>query len=106
MVVFVGIRFINKKFIGTYMLAALVLIAVAELTFGLSGHLSEALGRGSELSGRKELWARLSGNAHQSDFWDWVRKLLVGRQAKAADKEFSFLSQTRPITAIWRSIWN
>ena len=37
MVVFVGIRSINKNFIGTYMLAALVLLAVAELTFGISG---------------------------------------------------------------------
>jgi O-antigen ligase len=41
------------------MLAALVLLAGAELTFGISGGLSEALGRGSELSGRTLLWARL-----------------------------------------------
>ena len=60
-VVFVGNRLINKKFIGTYMLAALVLIAIAELTFGLSVHMSEALGRGSTLSGRTELWAKLLG---------------------------------------------
>jgi O-antigen ligase len=58
-VVFVGIRFINKNFIGTYMLAALVLIAAAQLAFGISGHLSESLGRGSTLSGRTELWAHL-----------------------------------------------
>jgi O-antigen ligase len=59
MVVFVGIRSINKNFIGTYMLAALVLIAAAELAFGVSGHLSETLGRGSTLSGRTALWASL-----------------------------------------------
>jgi exopolysaccharide production protein ExoQ len=58
-VMFVGIRFINKNFIGTYLLAALVLVAAAELTFWISGGLSEALGRGSELSGRTELWTRL-----------------------------------------------
>src|SRR5436190_11002579 len=57
MVVFVGIRSINKNFIGTYMLGALGLIAAAELAFGISGRLSEALGRGSELSGRTEIWA-------------------------------------------------
>ncbi len=57
-VVFVGIRS-NKNFIGTYMLAALILLAAAELRFGISGGLSEALGRGSELSGRTLLWARL-----------------------------------------------
>jgi O-antigen ligase len=59
MVLFVGIRSINKKFIGTYMLAALGFIALAELTFGLSGRVSEALGRGSTLSGRTVLWTRL-----------------------------------------------
>jgi O-antigen ligase len=58
-VVFVGIRFVNKNFIGTHMLAVLVLLAAAELAFGISGGLSEALGRGSELSGRTELWTRL-----------------------------------------------
>jgi O-antigen ligase len=58
-VVFVGIRSINKNLIGTYMLAALVLLVAAELTFGISGRLSETLGRGSELSGRTGLWTRL-----------------------------------------------
>ncbi len=58
-VVFVGIRSVNKNFVGTYMLAALVLLVVAELTVGISGRMSENLGRGSELSGRTLLWARL-----------------------------------------------
>src|SRR5438876_9113872 len=58
-VVFVGIHSINKRFIGTYMLAVLGLLAGADLGFGISGGLSEALGRGSELSGRTELWTRL-----------------------------------------------
>jgi exopolysaccharide production protein ExoQ len=60
-VVFVGIRSVNKNFIGTYMSAALVLLAVAELTFGLSGRVSESLGRGSELTGRTPLWTALLG---------------------------------------------
>jgi exopolysaccharide production protein ExoQ len=55
-VVFVGIRSI-KTFIGTYLLAALVLLAAAELAFGISGRFSESLGRGSNLTGRTELWA-------------------------------------------------
>jgi O-antigen ligase len=58
-VVFLGIRSINKNFIGTYMLAALVLVVVAELAFGISGHYSEALGRGAGLSGRTMLWTHL-----------------------------------------------
>jgi O-antigen ligase len=59
--VFVGIRSVNKNFIGTYMLAALVLLAAAELTFGISGRFSESLGRGSELSGRTVIWRALLG---------------------------------------------
>src|SRR5205823_15002007 len=59
MIVFVGICSINKNFIGTYILAGIVILAGAELTFGISGDLSEALVRGSGLSGRTELWTRL-----------------------------------------------
>jgi len=58
-IVFVGIRTINKRLIGTYMLAALVLLIVAELTFGISGRFSEGLGRGAGLSGRTLLWTEL-----------------------------------------------
>jgi O-antigen ligase len=54
--VFVGIRPTIKNFIGTYTLAALALLVAAELAFGISGRLSESLGRGSELTGRTELW--------------------------------------------------
>ena len=59
--VFVGIRSVNKNFIGTYMLAALALLVLAEMAFGLSGHMSENLGRGSELSGRTVIWKALLG---------------------------------------------
>jgi O-antigen ligase len=58
-VVLLGMRSINKSFIGTYMLAGLVLIVAAELAFGISGHVSEALGKNSTLSGRTLLWAGL-----------------------------------------------
>jgi O-antigen ligase len=56
-VVFIGIRPTIKSFIGTYMLAALVLFVAVDLAFGISGRLSESLGRGSTLTGRTELWA-------------------------------------------------
>jgi O-antigen ligase len=60
-VVFVGIRSVNKNFIGTYMSAALVLLAAAELAFGISGGLSESLGRGSDMTGRTGIWRALLG---------------------------------------------
>ena len=58
-VVFVGSHRINKNLIGTYMSGALVFLAAAELTFGISGRMSETLGRGSGLSGRTLLWEEL-----------------------------------------------
>jgi exopolysaccharide production protein ExoQ len=60
-VVFVGMRSINKNLIGTYMLAALVLLAVAEMGFGISGRFSESLGRGTGFTGRTGLWTALLG---------------------------------------------
>jgi exopolysaccharide production protein ExoQ len=57
MVVFVGIRPTIKNFIGTYVLTALVLLVAAQLAFGISGRLSESLGRGTGLTGRTDLWA-------------------------------------------------
>jgi O-antigen ligase len=59
-VMFVGIRSV-KNSIGLYMLAALALVVIAEATVGISGHMSESLGRGSELSGRTGLWTALLG---------------------------------------------
>jgi exopolysaccharide production protein ExoQ len=56
-VVFVGMGSTIKNLIGTYILAALVFLAAAELEFGISGDLSEGLGRGSDLNGRTTLWA-------------------------------------------------
>jgi exopolysaccharide production protein ExoQ len=58
-IVFVGIRSVNKNLIGTYMLVALVLVAAAELAFGISGRFSESLGRDSTLTGRTPLWTAL-----------------------------------------------
>ena len=91
MVVFVGMRFINKNFIGTYMLAALVLIAAAELSFGLSGHLSEALGRGSELSGRKVLWARLLEMHTNPIFGTGFESFWLGDRLKQLEGIFFFI---------------
>jgi O-antigen ligase len=84
MVLFVGIRFINKNFIGTYMLAGLVLFGAAEMLFGISEEVSETMGRGSEMSGRTGLWTALLGlhtnpifGTGFESFWlgEWVNQL-------------------------------
>jgi len=51
-----GRRFVNRRLIGTYVLAGAVLVAVAELSFGLFSRLIELVGRDSTLTGRTGVW--------------------------------------------------
>jgi exopolysaccharide production protein ExoQ len=61
MLLFVGMRSVNKNFVGSYILAGIVLFAVAEITFGFSRYLVAALGKDPTLTGRTELWQQLFG---------------------------------------------
>jgi O-antigen ligase len=88
---FVGIRSINKNFIGTYLLAALVLLAAAELAFGISGHLSEALGRGSTLSGRTELWRSLLGLQTNPILGTGFESFWLGERLERLERIFFFI---------------
>ena len=71
-----GRRFVNPRLIGTYVLAGVLLVAVAELCFGLFSGIIELLGRNSTLSGRTEIWKTvlavhinpIFGTGYQS-FW-------------------------------------
>jgi exopolysaccharide production protein ExoQ len=58
-VVFVGLRSINKNVIGTYMLAGMILFVAADWTFGISGLVFKALGRDPTLTGRTEIWRQV-----------------------------------------------
>jgi O-antigen ligase len=90
-VVFVGIRSVNKNLIGTYLLAALVLFAAAELEFGILGSLSEGLGRGSSLSGRKELWAGLLGLHTNPILGTGFESFWLGERLKQLEGIFFFI---------------
>jgi exopolysaccharide production protein ExoQ len=90
-VVFVGIRSVNKNFIGTYMLAGLVLLVAAELTFGISGRYSEALGRGAELSGRTVLWRALLGLHTDPILGTGFESFWLGERPKQLEGIFFFL---------------
>jgi len=52
----VGRRWVNKKLIGTYVLAALAGLVVAELTFGIFEYVAELTGKQSTIMGRMDLW--------------------------------------------------
>jgi exopolysaccharide production protein ExoQ len=59
MVVILGLRFVNKRLIGTYMIAAIVIYVLAEATFGISGRVIELLGKSPTLTDRTLLWSEL-----------------------------------------------
>jgi exopolysaccharide production protein ExoQ len=90
-VVFVGIRFLNKNLIGRYLLAALVLLVVAELAFGISGHYSEALGRGSELTGRTGLWKSLLGLHTNAILGTGFESFWLGERPRQLEGIFFFI---------------
>jgi exopolysaccharide production protein ExoQ len=55
----VGVRFVNKRLIGTYVIVGVLLLVVAELAFGLIGHVVDLTQHEATLTGRAELWREL-----------------------------------------------
>jgi exopolysaccharide production protein ExoQ len=90
-VLFVGNRFVNKNLTGTYLLVALVLLATAEVGFGISGHFSESLGRGSELSGRTGLWKALLGMHTNPILGTGFESFWLGERPKQLEGVFFFI---------------
>lgn len=60
-VLLLGRQFVNKRLIGAYVLAGVMILLVAEAAFGISSILIKNLGRDSTLTGRTELWNQLLG---------------------------------------------
>lgn len=90
-VVFVGLRSVNKNLIGTYLLAALVLLVAAEMAFGISGRLSEGLGRGSTMSGRTDLWTGLLKLHTNPIFGTGFESFWLGERLKQLEGIFFFI---------------
>jgi O-antigen ligase len=73
------------------MSAALVLLAAAEMMFGLSGQMSENLGRGSELSGRTGLWTTLLGLHTNPIFGTGFESFWLGKRLEQLEGIFYFV---------------
>jgi len=58
-VLFLGQRFVNKRLIGAYILTGAVIYFLADVAFGISSILINALGRDPTLTGRTEIWHQL-----------------------------------------------
>src|SRR6266446_788333 len=53
---FLGLRFVDKRHVTAYLVAALLALGSAELIFGASDTLIRSLGRDPTLTGRTEIW--------------------------------------------------
>lgn len=58
-VALLGLRLVNKRLIGLYVLLAVILFLMAELAFGIFGHLVALSGHDATVAGRAELWGEL-----------------------------------------------
>jgi O-antigen ligase len=53
---FLGLKFVDRRRLGFYLVVTLVTCALAELFFGIDKIVIEALGRDATLTGRTEIW--------------------------------------------------
>ena len=55
----VGLRFLDKRFIGTYLIIGVLALAAAEWAFGIYANVLQILGKDPTLTDRTLLWAEL-----------------------------------------------
>jgi exopolysaccharide production protein ExoQ len=58
-VAILGLRFLNKRLIGTYIIIGVLALVVAEWAFGIYGHAIQLLGKDATLTDRTLLWNEL-----------------------------------------------
>jgi exopolysaccharide production protein ExoQ len=58
-ILLLGRRWVNKRMIGTYVVLAVIVLALAEVTFGIFEHIVDLTGHEATLMGRGELWRQL-----------------------------------------------
>jgi O-antigen ligase len=57
-----GLRFVNKKMIGIYVVVAVLLLGMAQLTFDIYGSIVDLSGHSDTIEGRSRLWQYLLQN--------------------------------------------
>src|SRR6202042_1339236 len=56
MVLFLGLRFVNRKLVGAYVVTGIVVVVLAEAAFGISSQALQILGKDPTLTDRTLLW--------------------------------------------------
>jgi O-antigen ligase len=91
----VGLRAVNKRFIGTYVLVGVLVFAVAEPIFGIYANVVASLGRNLTLSDRTDLWREVFKFQNNPIFGLGFESFWLGERLKVLWKEFPW----RPLQA-------
>ena len=81
-VVFLGWRFVDKRFIGTYLIIGVLALAVAEWAFGIYGSAIQLLGKDATLSDRTLLWSELLKGKINSFFGAGFESFWLGNRSR------------------------
>jgi O-antigen ligase len=83
-----GLRFVNKRMIGLYIVAAIAVLGVAQLTFDIYGNVVEASGHGLTMEGRARLWQYLLQNDDSPIFGTGFESFWLGSRSQKIWEEF------------------
>jgi O-antigen ligase len=83
-----ALRFVNKKIIGVYVVTAIALLGVAQLTFDIYGSVVEVSGHGLTMEGRARLWQYLLQNDDSPIFGTGFESFWLGSRTQKIWEEF------------------
>jgi exopolysaccharide production protein ExoQ len=91
MLILLGLRSVNKRFIGTYLLIGLTGLVAANMVFGFYGSLVQSLGRDVTFTGRTDLWQALLGLQPSPIFGTGFESFWLGERLEKLWRQFGWL---------------
>ena len=88
--VFLGFRTVNIRLVGTYAVAAAVILVIAQFTFDIYGKIVAASGHQATLEGRSRLWQELLAYQPSPVFGSGFESFWLGDRLKEFQKEYPF----------------
>src|SRR5665213_182586 len=88
---FVGLKNLDRRRVGVYLVSGLVICALAELFFGIHNYVIAALGRDSTLTDRTIIWRILLNFDVNPVFGAGFESFWLGDRPSLVSKQFSFM---------------
>jgi O-antigen ligase len=92
---FVGLRFVDKRYIGFYLITIVLISAALESVFGIYANVVNGLGRDLTLTDRTEVWQAVLKRQNNPIFGMGFESFWLGERREALWAQFPF----RPIQA-------